>query len=76
MIYQMGRLIGILLGARLELGFLQCTMNKAILGIHDGSLRVVARLFLHTCRSLVAFVGQRLEVLHTLLALHMLTQIV
>ena len=47
-------------------------MDKTVLGIHDGGLRVIACLFLDTCGGFVALVGQCLEVLHALLSLHVL----
>ena len=72
----MGGAIGILFGACLVAGFRQSTIDKAVFGVHDGRLGVVARFFLHTGRGLVAGVRQVVEVLHALLTGHVLTQIV
>ena len=47
----MSHAVGIFLCASQVTGLGQGTVDEAILGIHDGGLRVVARLFLHTQRS-------------------------
>ena len=72
----MGCLIGVFFCSRLKLRLFQGTMNKTVFGIHDGCLRVIARLFLDTCRSFVALVCQCLEVFHALLPLHVFTKVV
>ena len=72
----MRRTIGVLLRACLVARLRQRTVDEAVLGIHDGRFRVVARFLLHTCRSLVAGVRQIVEILHALLSGHVLAQIV
>ena len=72
----MGSLIGIFLGTCLELRLFQGTIDKTIFGIHDGRLRVVARLFLHTRRGLIALIGEFMEIVESLFASHMFTQII
>ena len=72
----MGHAIGIFLRTRLVAGLLQGTVDEAVFGIHDGRLRVVARLLLDTGRSTVASRRQVAEHLHALFAGHVLAQIV
>ena len=73
---QMGGTIGVFFGARLVFSFFQRTMNKAVLGVHDSRLGIVARFFFYTGRSLVARMGELVEVLHALFASHVMTQII
>ena len=68
-----GGLVGVFFCSSLKLRFLQGTMDKTVLGIHDGSLRVIACLFLDTCGGFIALIRQCLEVLHALFPLHVLT---
>ena len=73
---EMGGLVSVFLRTCLELRLFQCTVDEAVLSIHDGRLGVVARLLLHTGRGLVAGIRQVVEVLHALLARHVLAQVV
>ena len=52
MVDDMGGLIGVFLITCREVCFLQRTINKTILGIHDGCFAIITRLFLYTsgCR--------------------------
>ncbi len=68
--------IGVLLRACLEVRLLQRTVDEAVLRVHDGRLRVVARLLLHAGRGLVAGIHQLVEVIHAVLASHVLAQVV
>ena len=43
MVDEVGGTVGVLLGAFVVVGFLQCPMDKAVFGIHDGSLAVFLR---------------------------------
>ena len=51
---EMGGLIGVFFRARLVAGFFKGTVDKAVLGIHDGRLGVAVGLFQHTGGSMVA----------------------
>ena len=73
---EMGGAIGVFLGACFVFCFFQRTIDETVFCIHDGCLRVVACLFLHACRSLVAGLRQFVEVLQALLSCHVMSQIV
>ena len=73
---EVGGSVGVLLRTRPEAGFRQRTIDKTVLRVHDGRLRVIARFLLHTYGGTVAGSRQVLEVLHTLFASHVLAQIV
>ena len=64
--------IGVFLRARLETSLFQCTVDETVLRVHDGSLGVIACLFLYTGRGFVAGMGQFMEVIHALFACHVL----
>ena len=53
-IYQVGCMISVLLRARLVAGLCQRSVDESVFCIHDGGLRVIARLLLHSHRGTVA----------------------
>ena len=71
----MRRAVDILLGTRLIACLLQRTIDKAVLGIHDGRLRVAGRLLQHTGSSMVAHGQQLLAVFGTVLVGQVLSHV-
>ena len=71
-----GGAVGVLLRPCGEFRLLQGTVDEAVLGVHDGRLRVFASLLFHAGGGHVANVGQVVEVAHALLPGKVAPQIV